>query len=374
MDNSTSVSDSEYPLFRCILVLLLIPALIFTLAACESPATPTIYSSSIPTTPIASQTPDTSWYDVFFSDPTDPNAERLRGGPDRALANAIHQARMSVDVAAYDLNLWSIRDALLDAHHRGLTVRMVTDSDNLDGPEIQDLRLAGIQVLGDRREGLMHNKFLVIDRQDVWTGSMNLTINSAYRNNDNLVHIRAPRLAEDYTVEFEEMFINDQFGPGSPANTPYPKLKVGGTNLEVYFSPDDGVQEQIIRLIQDAQESIVFLAYSLTSDEIAGALIERAQAGVNVAGVMETAQVQSNRGGEFDKLRQAGLGVRLDSNPDNLHHKVIIIDSQTVITGSYNFSKNAEFYNDENVLVIHDPQVAMLFLEEFARLFQTAIP
>lgn len=374
MDNSTSVSDSEYPLFRRILPHLLILALILSLTACESPATPTISYSSLPTTPSASSTLASSWYDIFFSDPTDPNAERLRGGPDQALANAIHQARMSVDVAAYDLDLWSIRDALLDAHRRGLTVRMVTDSDNLDEPEIQDLKLAGIQVLGDRREGLMHNKFVVIDRQDVWTGSMNLTINSAYRNNDNLVHIRAPRLAQDYTVEFEEMFINDQFGPGSPANTPYPNLKVGGTDLEVYFSPDDGVQKQIIRLIQGAQESIFFLAYSLTSDEIAGALIERAQDGLDVAGVMDTRQVQSNRGGEYDRLRNAGLDVRLDSNPDNMHHKVIIIDAQTVITGSYNFSKNAEIYNDENVLVIHSPQVAALFLAEFARLFKSATP
>ena len=220
----------------------------------------------------------------------------------------------------------------------------------------------------------MHNKFAIIDRQDVWTGSMNLTINSAYRNDDNLVHIRAPRLAQDYTVEFEEMFINDQFGPGSPANTPNPSLKVGGTNLEVYFSPDDGVQQQIIRLIQGAQESIAFMAYSFTSDDIAGALVERSQVGVNVAGVMEAEQVQSNRGGEYDWLRAAGLDVRLDGNPNRMHHKVIIIDAQTVITGSYNFSRSAETHNDENILVIHNPQVAALFMNEFSRLFQAASP
>jgi phosphatidylserine/phosphatidylglycerophosphate/cardiolipin synthase-like enzyme len=250
---------------------------------------------------------------------------------------------------------------------------MVTDSDNLDEPEIQDLKQAGIQVLGDRREGLMHNKFVIIDRQDVWTGSMNFTLNSAYRNNDNLVHIRAPRLAQDYTVEFEEMFENDRFGLGSPANTPYPSLKVGGTDLEVYFSPDDGVQKQIVRLIQGAQESIIFLAYSFTADEIADALLARAQAGVEVAGVMEGEQVQSNRGGEYDRLHGAGLDVRLDSNPNQMHHKVMIIDSQIVITGSYNFSKSAETNNDENILVLHNPQIASLFLAEFNRLFQSAM-
>jgi phosphatidylserine/phosphatidylglycerophosphate/cardiolipin synthase-like enzyme len=63
---------------------------------------------------------------------------------------------------------------LIDAHRRGVTVRLVTESDYIDVPEIQELREAGIPVLGDRREGRMHNKFVVIDRQEVWTGSLNL--------------------------------------------------------------------------------------------------------------------------------------------------------------------------------------------------------
>ncbi len=63
---------------------------------------------------------------------------------------------------------------MIDAHRRGVTVRLVTESDYMDVPEIQELRAAGIPVLSDRREGRMHNKFVVIDRQEVWTGSPNL--------------------------------------------------------------------------------------------------------------------------------------------------------------------------------------------------------
>jgi phosphatidylserine/phosphatidylglycerophosphate/cardiolipin synthase-like enzyme len=65
---------------------------------------------------------------------------------------------------------------LIDAHRRGVTVRLVTESDNMDVSEIQELREVGIPILGDRREGRMHNKFVVIDRQEVWTGSLNLFI------------------------------------------------------------------------------------------------------------------------------------------------------------------------------------------------------
>ncbi len=81
---------------------------------------------------------------------------------------------------------------------RGLVVRMVADSDYLDGEEIQELVDAGIPVLGDRRESLLHHKFMLIDRQEVWTGSLNFTVNGAYRNDNNLVRLVSTELAQDY--------------------------------------------------------------------------------------------------------------------------------------------------------------------------------
>ena len=326
-----------------------------------------------PTPPIASPTrPET--IQVYFTDPTSPSATSYRGGIDDELAAAINQARAAVDLAVYDLNLWSIRNALIAAHQRGVAVRMVTESDNLDEPEIQQLRDAGIQVLGDRREGLMHDKFVIIDRWEVWTGSTNLTTSGVYRNDNNLVRIRSSRLAENYTAEFEEMFANDAFGPGSPANTPYPQLTVDGVPLEVYFSPDDGVLSHLLALVNAAQHSVDFMAYSFTSDELAQALLERAAAGVQVRGVFEADQYSSNIGTEFDRLWAAGLAVTLDGNPDHMHHKVLIIDGQIVVTGSYNFSANAEERNDENVLVIYSTAVAAQFLAEFERVYDLSQP
>jgi phosphatidylserine/phosphatidylglycerophosphate/cardiolipin synthase-like enzyme len=163
------------------------------------------------------------------------------------------------------------------------------------------------------------------------------------------------------------MFIDDQFGPKSPANTPYPSLTIEGTRLEVYFSPDDGVADQLAALIRTAQKNIMFMAFSFTSDEIADAMLERSGAGVTVSGIFEESQVESNQGDEYSRMRRAGLDVHLDGNTRNMHHKVIIIDGKIVITGSYNYSANAEQSNDENVLVIHNPEVAALYLEEFNR-------
>lgn len=345
---------------------------VFLVSACQSATatTPTQPSNITPPEKPA----QAAWLQVYFSDPTSPTAESLRGGPDRALADAIRQARLSVDVAAYDLDLWSVRDALLEAHWRGVSVRLVTDSDNLDEREIQELIDAGVPTLGDRREGLMHNKFVVIDGQDVWTGSMNLTINSAYRNNDNLIHIHSTELAQSYTTEFNEMFEKDRFGPGSPRNTPNPTVEVNGSQLEVYFAPEDGVQKRVVRLLQSASQSIKFMTYSFTADPIAEAMIDRAQEGVQVSGVFEEEQTRSNQGTEFARLLAAGLDVRTDGNPRNMHHKVIIIDDKIVLAGSYNFTNNAETMNDENLLVIHDADLAASYLAEFERVYNQARP
>src|SRR3990170_3936354 len=169
---------------------------------------------------------------VYFTDPSGPNAETLRGGPDAALALAIDSARYSVDVAVYQLNLWSVRDAILRAHRRGLRVRLVTDSDNILEAEIGAIQAAGIAILGDRRESLMHHKFVVIDQLEVWTGSMNLTVSDAYRNNNHLLRLQSSTLADDYTREFEEMFLEDRFGALSLPDTPHPQVEVAGGMVE----------------------------------------------------------------------------------------------------------------------------------------------
>jgi phosphatidylserine/phosphatidylglycerophosphate/cardiolipin synthase-like enzyme len=314
-----------------------------------------------------------SWYSLYFTDPTSPKASTLRGGPDAALAEAIDAAQYTVDAALYRLDLWSVRDALRSAHRRGIRVRVVTESDHILEPEIVDLEEAGIPVLGDRREHLMHHKFVVIDQLVVWTGSMNITLNGAYRNNNNLIRILSNKVAQNFTREFEEMFVEDRFGALSLADTPYPSVMVDGVPMEVYFSPDDAVADKIVTKLKDAQQSIDFLVYAFTSDEIADAMLECAKHGVQVRGVLEATQV-SAAGSDCERLVEAGLEIRLDNYEGSMHHKVIVIDEAIVITGSYNFSQSAEQDNDENVLIMNSAAIAEQYLLEFMRLFDEATP
>lgn len=349
--------------------LLLLIVVVLALSACAPAEALMLEPLPTPTKPAAGESP---WISVAFSDPQGPNGDTYRGGPDAALAEAIALARSSVAVAVYHLDLWSIRNALITAHRRGVRVQVTTESGYINEPEIQDLLAAGIPVIGDERDSLMHNKFIVIDEGEVWTGSMNLTVRGAYRNDNNLIRVRSSRLAENYLAEFEEMFILGLFGDNIAAHTPHPALTIEETFLETYFSPDDGTADEIITLIQDAEESIHFAAFSFTSDDIAAALIERSADGVEVSGVFDEEQVQSNQGGEFDRLSAAGIDVRLDGNPDKMHHKFFVIDEQIVITGSYNFSRSAEERNDENTIVIHNAEIAKQYLDEFKRIFSLA--
>jgi len=321
-------------------------------------------------TAVAPQTAAQTWYSLYFTNPGGSAASTLRGGPDAMLAAAIDAASESIDVAAQQINLWSIRDALIDAYQRGLRVRVVTESDYSTDPEIQALILAGIPLREDDRRPLMHNKFVVIDEEEVWTGSMNLTVNGAYRNNNNLLRVRSTQLAGQYTEEFEEMFIEDRFGALSwPASIS--TVEVGGTSIEVLFSPDTRVGERIAALVLGAQKSIYVMAFTLTLDPISEAILQRAGEGIDVQGLFDTGQSQ-NQGSDVARLAESGVDIMLDGNPRKMHHKVIIVDERIVITGSYNFSRNAEEKNDENVLIIHSPQLAAQYLQEFLRLREIA--
>ena len=313
-----------------------------------------------------------SWIDIYFTDPESPLASQETGGPDSPLVESIDAARLTVDVAIYSLSLTSIRDALIHAQERGVQVRVVMESDNLDSSAPQKLIEAGIPVLGDRREGLMHDKFTVIDRSEVWLGSMNYTFSGTYEDNNDLIHVRSVKMAEDYTKEFEEMFLDDKFGTDVVPETPNPDFSIDGTHVEVYYSPDDGVASRVYDILTEAEKSIYFLAFSFTSDDLGQIIRTQAENGLDVAGVMDADQVKSNIGTEYDPFKQAGLKVFVDGNKGLMHHKTMIIDDRVVITGSYNFTRSAETRNDENLVVLYNPAIANFYMEEFNRIYNQA--
>lgn len=300
---------------------------------------------------------------VFFAPTTAANPR----GIDKHLIALIASAQAQILAAIYDLELQRVADALIERHQAGVTVALVSDSHYADRDAMTSVQAAGIPVVFDERRPFMHNKFFVVDGEFVWTGSMNITTNGVFRNNNNAVLIGSRHLAYNFGVEFAEMFNDRRFGPGSPANTPYPVLDIGGIIVECYFAPEDHVEKEIIAEVLAARTAIDFMAFSFTSEPIAKAMAARIAAGVTVRGLFE----KRNAGSQYsrdDYLAAAGAAVYLDTNPYSMHHKVIVVDARTVITGSYNFSKAANTQNDENTLIIHDPAIAQKFIAELERL------
>jgi phosphatidylserine/phosphatidylglycerophosphate/cardiolipin synthase-like enzyme len=313
------------------------------------------------------------WYEVFFTAPRFPDAPEFhRGGVADALIAAIDGAQRTLDVAVYEIDLMPVAEALLRARDRGVRVRVVTETDNADTKAVARLRAGGIPVVTDEREGYMHNKFMVIDGERVWTGSMNFTDNDVYQNNNNAALLRSSELARNYAVKFAAMFERRAFGPARPSGDTTPRLTIHGIPVENYFAPEDPTVEAIVRAIRGARERIVFMAFAFTHPRIGDALLERARAGVEIHGVFESSGAGSPVS-QFNRLRRAGIDVLKDGNPYNMHHKVFVIDRRVVIFGSYNFSRNAERDNDENFLIVTDPAMAARFEEEFARVYEQAL-
>jgi phosphatidylserine/phosphatidylglycerophosphate/cardiolipin synthase-like enzyme len=314
------------------------------------------------------------WYELYFTDPTCPPEEERQGGLDETIAADLLTATQQVDIAAYDLDAPPIVNALIELEKQGVVVRVVTDTDNADQTSINRLRRNGISVVEDKRSGLMHNKFIVIDGRTVYAGSLNFTTNDVYCHNNNLVRIESPLLAENYTAEMDEMYIGRVFGPTSLDATPREQLTIGGVTVENYFGSEKRISPIIAAAITQARQEILFMAFSFTDGQVGEAMLGRADAGIPVQGVFENVGANTEFS-YYPKMNAAGLDnvqVRTDGNPRNMHHKVIIIDRQTVVFGSFNFSDSANTRNDENILIVHDPTFANYFVEEFFTVWEEA--
>lgn len=315
--------------------------------------------------PVTELVPD--WYTLFM---THPGEAGTGLAVESALVDSILSAEKDIDLALYSFSLATVADALLLAESHGVEVRMVMEADNMDSYQVKRLLAAGIPIHTDGAEGLMHDKFVVIDDREVWTGSMNLTITSAQEDANNLIRIVSPQLAVDYSVEFEEMYQDGLFGEQHFPQKPFPLLTIEASTLEIYFPPNDGASNRLLELINGANDSVIFLASNFTSDPLSAALIRAFERGVVVNGLMDADNAISDTGSDYRLMVAAGIPVVLDKDPGRMHHKVLIIDSAIVVFGSYNFTASAEKRNDENLLIIHDPELAARFLKEYQRLIE----
>lgn len=323
--------------------------------------------------------PAAKWWEVYFTDPltiNDPN--NPAGSVEERLIIFIRSAQTSIHIASFEFNLPRVADALLEAKARGVDVRWVTDDENgleIDGNENRGqftrLMAGGIEVKDDAgRSALMHNKFWIFDRQILWTGSTNITVNGVYKQNNNVIIFHSPEIAAIYEREWEELW-NAQLGPRAPSTRNNQWVILEGTPVQVLFSAEDDAVDNLIALVNDAQTSIRFLAFSFTDYPLAQAMIARAQSGVDVQGVFETFGSNGLRS-ELKTLWCAGLPVRQDGNSSFLHDKVILIDNSIVVTGSLNFSSSADEENEENVVILDNAEIAGLYLQEYQKLWDQA--
>ncbi|MBC7332225.1 MAG: phospholipase D family protein [Synergistetes bacterium] len=144
-------------------------------------------------------------------------------------------------------------------------------------------------------------------------------------------------------------------------------------SIEVYFSPKGGCENRIVELIDAAQSSIDIAMYTFTNSKIARALVKAHERGVKIR-VLLDGQERQNRYSKGVFLEKRGIFVAYDRMPGLMHNKFCIIDDSIVITGSYNWTATAEEKNEENLLVIHDVDIAKTYKNRFEYLLKINVP
>lgn len=303
---------------------------------------------------------------------------------DDSIIYYLDHAQYSIDIAIYNIdNTNNIISALNDAYARGLAVRVICD----DGVN-EDYDLINVGVGNKKKSpigttstgeyyGIMHNKFVVIDAistdpNDAWLlgGSANMTDQQLKIDHQNMVAIQDQSLAKAYRMEFDEMF-SGNFGPEKTNNTPH-EFMIGGKRVELYFSPSDDVETQIINQINNANHDLYFSIFTFTRYGISYEIEDRIEEeGIFAAGIYdETDPLDSTA---ITVLEDAmGERFRKHNGSEILHHKYLIVDPNcpaadpVVLTGSHNWSSSANSRNDENTLVIHDSIAANIYYQEWA--------
>ncbi|HZS90218.1 MAG TPA: phosphatidylserine/phosphatidylglycerophosphate/cardiolipin synthase family protein [Chloroflexota bacterium] len=317
------------------------------------------------------------------------------------LADFIDRAKHSLDIAVYDFRLSDplkeiVAGALARRAARGVAIRIAYDSDKPEMPQMErgmDPAPSGtgalVRSLGYpyRRIGglkLMHHKYVVRDagtpRAAVWTGSTNLTDDSWTLQENNIVVLDSPRIAAAFHEDFEDLWTNRTIEESGSFDPPPATLRYGDAPATVHllFSPGRGpaIDFDVARHVAQARRRVRICSMLLNSGALLAALSDQLYLGqVAVDGIYDQTQMEDvlvqwqqvpHNHWKIGAVRSIVEQARLvgkhsthyspDSPHDFMHNKVLVVDD-TVITGSYNFSRSAEL-NAENILLIESPAFA----------------
>ena len=320
------------------------------------------------------------------------------------LADFIAGARQTLDIAVYDMRLSAPLQAILAAAlseraNAGVAIRIAYDADKPTQPNLtrgQDPAPPGtgafVQSLGypARRIGgmkLMHHKYLVRDDATpdarIWTGSTNITDDAWNLEENNILQLASPTLAQAYARDFQELWETGDLGESGADDGTTATLTYAGQpcGVRLMFSPGCGEQidELVAQSIAQAQRRIRICSMLLNSGTLIGALRDVLREGrvpvdgvydhTQMLGVFEQWQEVPHNHWKIPAVQQIIQQTHLvgkNSTPysptskhDFMHIKTLVIDD-LVITGSYNFSRSAEL-NAENILFIESPALAQRY-------------
>lgn len=311
---------------------------------------------------------------IFFTDLT----TKLK--PDRECSSIIckeilkniNSAQYSIDMAIYGYSSTPLlEEALISAINRGVKVRLVYDLDS-SGNNIYPDTNRILKIIPDAKSDLksseskniMHNKFYIFDDKVLITGSANLShTDMSGFNSNSIVLIKSPHVANVYKKEFEQMFSGKFHNDKKPFVNK--KIKLSDTDLEIYFSPQDkALANTVLPLIRNAKKYIYIPTFVLTEKRVTQELINAKNRGVDVK-ILIDALNASIKHSKHNELRQGSILVKTENYAGKMHSKSMIVDDKYVIIGSMNFSNSGENRNDENLILIKNPQIAKQYKEFF---------
>jgi len=301
---------------------------------------------------------------VHFNDPLagspDPDGPSAQGGSMvSSLIDAVDDAEATLDIAVYHLRADVAIEALDRACGRGVEVRLIVEDDESRPTTLPDC----VQLTLDRNRRLMHHKFAILDDSRVWVGSANWTSTSFYDDANNALVIEHAAVVDAFEAEFGQMIGAGNYGPDKRDVHPE-RFSVNGQSTEVRFGPTDNPRDRLVELIDNAGKSLRIAMNTLTDDPLSKAIRQARERGVEVEALWDFQDWDLCQFSEAEEFVAAGLGA-WDALPGLLHHKFAVIDGETVVTGSANWSASGMERNDETVLIIHSRLIAEQYASEF---------
>ncbi len=146
------------------------------------------------------------------------------------------------------------------------------------------------------------------------------------------------------------------------------KRSSASSNSKIYFSPGEECLNAILYEIERCKSSLDVCVFTITDDRIARALIAAHRRGVEVR-IISDDDKRLDKGSDIQKMADAGVPTKIDDTPNHMHHKYCVMDNKRVLTGSYNWTRSAERYNHENIIILDDMKAVNSFSNEFDRLW-----